>query len=184
MSSLTIDQKWWTDPRRSTLIRLLGSEDKADLLAIRAWRLAQDSWSPQSTYIPVEIFILNTDNEKLIDAKLAEYRPAGVYIRGSGERFSHGGTAARKSRVRRLPVNYQSVKELQEGLGKEKLNEWMQIYDGDQEFLEREMLKAFAFYRDNPRKAPKFVSTWKTKLSWWFENSWNRRAKSGKFQVV
>lgn len=88
MARLTIEDKWWTDPRRSKLIKLLGGEDEADLAAVRLWKLAQLFWGNGKKLIPLELFEVLEASPKLLEAKLAFIEADGVYAKGSGEYLS------------------------------------------------------------------------------------------------
>lgn len=82
MARLNIEDCWWTDPRRSLLIKKLG-EERADIVAIRAWRLAQEFWKSNKGLVPDYLFQTLECWQDLIDAKLADVRGAFVYVRGS-----------------------------------------------------------------------------------------------------
>jgi hypothetical protein len=85
MARLNIEDCWWTDPRRSKLIKLLGEEELADGLAIRAWRVAQEFWGRGQRLIPREIFMTIEAAPKLIQAGLAEEREDSIYVKGSSQ---------------------------------------------------------------------------------------------------
>lgn len=59
---------------------------------------------------------------------------------------------------------------------------WMNIYDNDVDFIQRELLKAIGYYFDNPKKKPKSKRGWLTALSSWLERGWGYRAKTIKGQ--
>lgn len=88
MARLTIEEKWWTDPRRSKLMKLLGGEDEADLAAIRLWKLAQGFWGDGRKPIPAELFDLLEAAPKLIEAKMAFVEADGIYAKGSVDYLS------------------------------------------------------------------------------------------------
>lgn len=84
MARLTIEECWWTDPRRSALIRLLGSEEQADYVAIRAWRLAQEFWKHDRKLVPKSLFDMLPGSKELLQVGLADYPQDGfIYVRGS-----------------------------------------------------------------------------------------------------
>lgn len=86
MARINIEECWWSDPRRSKLIRLLGGDTrKADGLAIEAWRLAQEFWKHERKLVPLTHFDALEDSQCLIDAGLAEVRGSEVYVRGSSQ---------------------------------------------------------------------------------------------------
>ncbi len=83
MARLTIEDQWWTDPRRERLAELVGSLLLADAHAIRLWRLAQEHWGRGRKPVPVQIFEALEAAPKLIQAGLAEADDDGVYVKGS-----------------------------------------------------------------------------------------------------
>jgi hypothetical protein len=83
MARLTIEQQWWTDPRRRALIKLLKDEDLADARVLKAWRLAQDFWGHGRSLIPKALFETLESCTEILAAGLAEIREEGVYVRGS-----------------------------------------------------------------------------------------------------
>lgn len=84
MARLNIEDCWWTDPRRSALIRLLGGdEEAADGTALRAWRLAQEFWKHDRQLIPEGLFSTLRGAQEMIQVGLADVRDAFVYVRGS-----------------------------------------------------------------------------------------------------
>lgn len=87
MARINIEECWWSDPRRSKLIKLLGDEDKADAQALRMWRVAQEFWVRGKALVPHKVWATLEANSKLIEANLAEEREAGIYVFGSSEHF-------------------------------------------------------------------------------------------------
>lgn len=83
MARINIEDCWWTDPRRSLLIKNIGSEELADGSIIKAWRVAQEFWKSNKGLIPLELFETLPNYKNIIDSKLADVRNAFVYVRGS-----------------------------------------------------------------------------------------------------
>jgi hypothetical protein len=83
MARINIEDCWWSDPRRSRLTILLGSQALADGLALNAWRLAQEFWKQDRALVPKSLFDMLEGASKFIEANLAEIRGDMVYIRGS-----------------------------------------------------------------------------------------------------
>lgn len=83
MARMNIEECWWTDPRRSLLIKNTGSEELADGAIIKAWRLAQEFWKNQKGLVPIDLFETLPHFKEIISAKLADVRGAFVYVRGS-----------------------------------------------------------------------------------------------------
>jgi hypothetical protein len=88
MARLTIEDKWWSDPRRERLARLVGSLELADAMALRAWRLAQEFWGHGKKFVPLEIFNTLEAAPKLVEANLAKIEGDLVYVRGSSQYLS------------------------------------------------------------------------------------------------
>lgn len=74
---------WWTDPRRSALIVLLGGECRADGCTIRAWKLGQDFWKHERGLVPLVLFEILEGSAEMLRVGLAEVRDSFVYVRGS-----------------------------------------------------------------------------------------------------
>lgn len=85
MARINIEDCWWTDPRRSKLIKLLGGENQADGAAVRMWRLAQEFWKDGRKLIPQYIFETLEESQALLGCGLASLGEAGVYVRGSSQ---------------------------------------------------------------------------------------------------
>lgn len=94
MARINIEECWWTDPRRSKLIKLMGGdEERADGAAVRMWRLAQEFWKCDRRSVPQPIFKTLEHAELLLGAGLAslgEVLGDGlvkevVYVRGSSQ---------------------------------------------------------------------------------------------------
>lgn len=83
MARINIEDCWWTDPRRSLLIKKVGSEELADGAIIRAWRLAQEFWKSSKGLVPFDLFETLPYFQNIIDSKLADVRESFVYVRGS-----------------------------------------------------------------------------------------------------
>src|SRR3990167_3210906 len=88
MARLTIEEKWWSDPRRERLAKLTGSMEMADAAALRAWRLAMEFWGHSHGLIPLEIFNTLETAPKLIEAGLAKVEGDMIYVRGSSQYLS------------------------------------------------------------------------------------------------
>lgn len=85
MARLAIEDKWWTDPRRSKLMKLLNGEDAADLAALRLWKLAQSFWGNGQQLIPLEMFELLDGAAALKEAQLVIIEDGQVYAKGTRE---------------------------------------------------------------------------------------------------
>lgn len=85
MARINIEECWWSDPRRSALIRIIGNEGLADATAIRIWRLAQEFWVRDRQLVPTEIFNSIEFAEAALRSGLAELRGCFVYVRGSSQ---------------------------------------------------------------------------------------------------
>lgn len=88
MARINIEERWWTDIRRSALIRFLGGdEEKADGAAVRLWRVAIEYWTKQTRSIPKHCFDLLPCATQLLEAKLAVVQNDEVYVKGASECF-------------------------------------------------------------------------------------------------
>lgn len=85
MARINIEDCWWTDPRRAKLAKIVGSEEMADGVAIKAWRVAQGFWVKGKALIPLKIWETIEANSKLIEANLAEIKQDGIYVCGSSQ---------------------------------------------------------------------------------------------------
>lgn len=85
MARTTIEESWWTDPRRERLAELVGGLLFADAWAIRLWRLAQEHWGRGRKPIPKDVFEALEAAPKLLKAGLAEERDGGIYAKGSAQ---------------------------------------------------------------------------------------------------
>lgn len=107
MARLTIEQKWWIDPRRSFLQEKIGQVGgiEVDGLMVVVWRMAQEYWG-QGELLPWRVFSKFRYFQQILDSDLAELRTgpnldapacsdgvAGcsehfVYVRGSKDFFN------------------------------------------------------------------------------------------------
>jgi hypothetical protein len=87
MGCLNVDDKWFDDPRRDTLVESIG-QTAADGTAIKMWRLAE-TWYRKDSIVPREIFFIHKHALAFLDAQLAEEKPEGIYIKGSKEFFQY-----------------------------------------------------------------------------------------------
>lgn len=85
MARINIEECWWSDPRRSKLIKIIGDEERADGAAVRMWRLAQENWKSGCRLVPQYIFESLEFASALLGSGLAELRGDEVYVRGSSQ---------------------------------------------------------------------------------------------------
>ena len=85
MARISTEEKWWTDPRRSALAKLLGSEALADGALLKLWRISQDFWKQFQRGIPEPIFILMECSKEICSVGLAISDGEFVYVCGSKE---------------------------------------------------------------------------------------------------
>lgn len=88
MARINIDDSWWTDVRRSALIRLLKDEERADGAAVRLWKVGLDQAKKGLQSIPKKVFFLLPCAQELLTCDLAEERGDEVYVKGSSDHFS------------------------------------------------------------------------------------------------
>lgn len=101
MARLTIEHKWWIDPRRSFLEKAVASEGaaSADGIILEVWRIAQEYWGDNSL-LPWRVFSKLRFHREVLNADLAERRAGPefssnpdeggdwVYVRGSKSYFT------------------------------------------------------------------------------------------------
>lgn len=112
MARLSIEECWWTDPRRSKLVKILGSEEIADGAALKTWRVAQEFWKYGRGLVPLHVFNHLEHAKAMIDCGLATVRESFVYVRGSSvwldwcaERSEQAREAGKKSAEARRKKN-------------------------------------------------------------------------------
>lgn len=86
MARLNVEDAFFSDPRFRLLVKLVGDEDKAAGLCLRAWFLGQKYWSKAHKTIPDTVWKA-AELEPLVAVDLAEKRADGVYVRGSSKQF-------------------------------------------------------------------------------------------------
>lgn len=85
MARLTIEEQWWTDPRREKLAKLVGDSLLADAVVLRLWRAAQEFWGKGRLPMPLEVFESLEHHRSIVEAKLATIEGDLVYVRGTNE---------------------------------------------------------------------------------------------------
>lgn len=112
MPRINVEDKWYDDPRRITLIEKIG-QLATDGTALQIWRVAQNYYRLE-TLIPREVFFSIKHGPDFITAGLAVESDGGVYIRGSTECFKwigsrkgsgRRGAEATNSKSQQTPAN-------------------------------------------------------------------------------
>lgn len=82
MARLNIEQKWWSDPRRTKLIERVGSSALADGLALNLWRMSQENSGK-----PFQNQWLFSDEhlDALNYARLATLKDGLIHVAGAAE---------------------------------------------------------------------------------------------------
>lgn len=75
-------------------------------------------------------------------------------------------------------VSFESEEALILAIPRHKHDQWAKLYSS-QDFITREIKKAFYWYCDNPKKLPKTLRGWSMALSSWLERSWARERNNG-----
>lgn len=88
MARLTIEEKYWTDPRRDMLSKLVGDSMLADAVMIRAWRSAQTYWGEGKRPMPLDVFETIPHSRSIVEAKFAIVEADKVYVKGVAEHHS------------------------------------------------------------------------------------------------
>jgi hypothetical protein len=73
-------------------------------------------------------------------------------------------------------LSFSSCNELLAGLDPRTLTAWSELYP-DQDFLRRETIKAWEYYRMNDIKRPRTIRGWTRALGSWFERGWPRHVR-------
>ena len=73
MARLTIEQKWWIDPRRSALMGRIATPSMVEGAIIPAWIIGQEYWANQQL-VPWRVFSKIPHAEDIIASDLAELR--------------------------------------------------------------------------------------------------------------
>lgn len=84
------------------------------------------------------------------------------------------GTVLEKSKPG--PLEFEDENALILSIDKKILDNWAKLYE--QEYLQRELLKAWNWYSNNPRKKPKTIRGWVQALSSWFDRGWKHYVKN------
>lgn len=89
MARINIEDSIFKDVRFFKLFALCNNDfDKTLGLLVRAWILAQKHYlKTDHRLIPLDEWNQETDFQKLIEVKLSEIKPDGVYVCGSNEQF-------------------------------------------------------------------------------------------------
>lgn len=74
------------------------------------------------------------------------------------------------------PLEFKDENALILSIDKKILDNWAKLYE--QEYLQRELLKAWNWYSNNPRKKPKTIRGWVQALSSWFDRGWKHYVKN------
>lgn len=69
MARINIEEKWWSDPRRSKLSQLLGNQYFTETVVVHCWRLAQEYWE-KNLLIPGHIYVTLHGSLELLKSNL------------------------------------------------------------------------------------------------------------------
>lgn len=87
MARINVEDGFWFDPRLKALAKLVGCEDKATGMCIRAWRMAQEHWKDGDGLIPCDLWDIS-GLDQLISCKLARLDGKGVYVSGASKHLT------------------------------------------------------------------------------------------------
>lgn len=117
MARINIQEKWWTDPRRTALAKAVKSQELADGIVINFWRTAQEFWKKKQQGIPEGIFRQMEHHCLLLQCEIAVQFDGMIYAKGGKKNFdwlferlqqsSKGGinsAAKRRSKINNLVV--------------------------------------------------------------------------------
>ncbi len=108
-------------------------------------------------------------NEEIKNIRNKEYKNSSCTVTNE---LAPEPKAPKKSSTLTL-VTFNSETDLANSLPRKQIERWAALYS-DQEFIRRELIKAFGYYENNPTKRPKTVRGWIRALSSWFERGWPR----------
>jgi hypothetical protein len=118
-----------------------------------------------------------------INTPYGSVRNPNATVQNSTEQYSTeqgDSTVVEKSTPAPIEAKFSAntVDELLSTIPEQSRNGWLGIYDSDEDFIVREIKKAFLYYAANPKKKPKSKRGWLTALSSWLERGWGYRAKN------
>ncbi len=87
MARVNVEDDLFSDPRFRVLVRIVGDEDKAIGMCVRAWLLAQRYWANGNKLVPKKIWTA-AGLAPLHEVDLAEERANGTYCRGTEKHLS------------------------------------------------------------------------------------------------
>lgn len=88
MARISIDDELFNyKPFKNLLKKFKGDEDRAIGMVYRFWKLAQDHWGNDCALMPPEEFE-EEGFQVLLEVRMAEVRPEGIYAHGAKERFA------------------------------------------------------------------------------------------------
>lgn len=86
MARINIEQDFLTDIRFLKFSERVGRRQAMGEM-VELWFLAQQYWK-KGQLIPHEIFEMHEFSQAIIDFRLAEVKPDGIYVKGSEEQFA------------------------------------------------------------------------------------------------
>ena len=115
---------------------------------------------------PLELELeLDKELDKELDTITTTSKKSGVAI----------SSQPRRSAL--TPVEFISVNELFAAFDQETLSAWSNLYP-DAEYLKRQSIKAWEWYRANAVKRPKTLKGWRRALNHWFDSDWAKHLKT------
>lgn len=122
VARINIEESWWSDVRRTKLIKVLGSEELADGVALRLWRIAQTFWhsKKENRHIPSHVWNEFEHADAIIRCGLAtiDASTGEVYVRGASDNFGwidrkqNNGSIGGKISAERRKEKYGTAKPL------------------------------------------------------------------------
>lgn len=75
-------------------------------------------------------------------------------------------------------ARFDSCKSMFESLPEKTINRWRALYEGNEEWVKREIVKAWGWTEDNTDRKPKSVRGWCNFISRWLERGWSSKGKT------
>lgn len=88
MARINIENKYWSDLRRSTLIAKIGDHFRVDGIMLNVWKLAEHYWIPHRKMIPFPVWKSIGIPDEIIAVGFAEIIDNEfIYVKGTRENF-------------------------------------------------------------------------------------------------
>jgi hypothetical protein len=209
MARLNIEEKWKADPRRTALVKRIGSRNADGMLVEIGWMVHAHKGQP----IKMSEFCFVENFQDWIDCGLGIVVGDAVEIEGSkqyrdyydkqrengqkGAEHGHKGGrppknpqktprngqkppsysssfSSSKKNTNTAPVEISSHENLWAEIPSKTKSSWLTLYKSEEEIY-HEVVRAFEWYTNHPKKRPQTMRGWVTAISSWLDRTWQRR---------